>query len=228
MSKGKYGARDTKIDCGSILKIYSKSFRKKLDVDIVMQCAPVILGEKISNILITEEENRKEAETIFHYAGFSTYLLYRGNKKIIMLIYNRNIFWDYIRKKECSEFLELCGYNLKTEKIAAEIFSKIAPKFSRYMKTKKEFPHELGILLGYPLKDVQGFIENNGKNFLYSGYWKVYSDLQSALITFESYHRAKSILVKMLLEGFSVRKILGMHRISKQAIEEENSTENVG
>ena len=41
-----------------------------------------------------------------------------------------------------------------------------------------DFPHEIGLLLGYPPEDVSGFIENGGKNFLCSGYWKVYKGRQ--------------------------------------------------
>ncbi len=38
------------------------------------------------------------------------------------------------------------------------------------MNQGKQFPHEMGLLLGYPVEDVVGFMENNGKNYLYSGY----------------------------------------------------------
>ena len=44
----------------------------------------------------------------------------------------------------------------------------------------KRFPHEIGVLLGYPAEDVKGFVVNEGKNYLYSGYWKVYGDLSEA------------------------------------------------
>ena len=37
------------------------------------------------------------------------------------------------------------------------------------------FPHEMGVLLGYPVEDVRGFMEQNGQNALYQGYWKVYA-----------------------------------------------------
>lgn len=46
--------------------------------------------------------------------------------------------------------------------------------YQQYLKEKKVFPHEMGLLLGYPPEDVKGFIHNQGKNYLYSGYWKVY------------------------------------------------------
>ena len=37
------------------------------------------------------------------------------------------------------------------------------------------FPHEIGAFLGYPTADVQSFIEKEGRDFIMTGYWKVYS-----------------------------------------------------
>ena len=38
------------------------------------------------------------------------------------------------------------------------------------MEEKGAFPHEIGLLLGYPVEDVLGFIRYQGKNYLYTGY----------------------------------------------------------
>ena len=41
---------------------------------------------------------------------------------------------------------------------------------------KDGFPHEIGLFLGYPPEDVRGFIENETRNYKFTGYWKVYGD----------------------------------------------------
>ena len=47
------------------------------------------------------------------------------------------------------------------------------------LKDADEFPHEIGLFLGYPPEDVEGFIqEPNGQK--YTGIWKVYGDVRSA------------------------------------------------
>lgn len=43
-----------------------------------------------------------------------------------------------------------------------------------------EFPHEVGLFLGYPPEDVEGFIENKARSCKITGYWKVYSDEEKA------------------------------------------------
>lgn len=57
-------------------------------------------------------------------------------------------------------------------------------------------PHEVGIFLGYPLADVDAFIQNKGRNYLLNGYWKVYSDVPRAEQIFNSYDKAKIKVLK--------------------------------
>ena len=74
------------------------------------------------------------------------------------------------------------------------------------------FPHEIGIFLGYPLADVQGFIANNGKNCLLCGCWKVYSDPESARRTFANYDRCREILCDKLQKGCGLFRALELSK----------------
>ena len=74
-------------------------------------------------------------------------------------------------------------------------------RFSTHMNQGDGFPHEVGLLLGYPVEDVVGFIEQKGKNYLYSGYWKVYKDVEEKKKLFESYEEAKEQLILLLANG---------------------------
>ena len=56
---------------------------------------------------------------------------------------------------------------------------------------KENFPHEIGIFLGYPYEDVIGFIENKGNSYLTNGYWKVYSNKDEKLKLFDEYNKIK-------------------------------------
>lgn len=50
----------------------------------------------------------------------------------------------------------------------------------RRLRPAGDFPHEIGLFLGYPLADVVGFMEHRGQNCTYCGCWKSYSDPKSA------------------------------------------------
>ena len=41
----------------------------------------------------------------------------------------------------------------------------------------KEFPHEIGIFLGYPLKDVLGFMGYGKKELTEVKNWRIYGDV---------------------------------------------------
>ena len=53
-----------------------------------------------------------------------------------------------------------------------------------------EFPHEIGLFLGYPPEDVRGFLEHRGAKSLAVGYWKVYGNVEKARRAFRRYCRA--------------------------------------
>ena len=76
------------------------------------------------------------------------------------------------------------------------------------MQYNKDFPHEIGIFLGYPLMDIYGFINNYGKNSLYTGYWKVYHNKKEAIKTFESYNRCRDFYTSTFLNGKGILEIM--------------------
>ncbi|MDE7122430.1 MAG: DUF3793 family protein, partial [Oscillospiraceae bacterium] len=71
-----------------------------------------------------------------------------------------------------------------------------------------EFPHEIGIFLGYPIEDVLGFIENHGKNYVFNGYWKVYGNAEQARRTFSNYDKCRMFLCNKLKQGYSIYQAL--------------------
>ena len=47
-----------------------------------------------------------------------------------------------------------------------------------------------------------------GRDFLYSGYWKVYGNLEDTLKTFEAYDQARDYVIGMTGSGNEIRDIL--------------------
>lgn len=52
-----------------------------------------------------------------------------------------------------------------TERCVAELI--------RRVRHEEDFPHEIGLFLGYPSEDVSGFIKHGAKNSKCVGTWKV-------------------------------------------------------
>lgn len=64
-----------------------------------------------------------------------------------------------------------------------------------------DFPHEVGVFLGYPLLDVTAFIETKGQNCIACGDWKVYHNEQEARCLFCKFKHCKDVYVKVHSEG---------------------------
>ena len=170
---------------------------------IANQCAPVLMDVKPSNLLIltrTEEALFQQMEEIegiscirLHSGKKSTWLLYRKDRLEAVLI------WPQVR-----EFLKIYGYGRLT---IEEMLARMAWRYMLYKEKQVDFPHELGVFLGYPLGDVKGFIKHQGKNFLCSGYWKVYQNENRARETFQLYRAVRDVMLKMLSAGRSLYEI---------------------
>ena len=78
----------------------------------------------------------------------------------------------------------------------------------RRLRSDGEFPHEIGIFLGYPLEDVDGFITHQGENCKLCGCWKVYGNVEQARRTFASYEKCRVFLCAKLSKGCNILQAL--------------------
>ena len=185
---------------------------KALDMQLAFQCAPVLMNYKISNLLIVEKEKIDSVKQLFAKTELSCKLVMVSEEKSAFLIYREEALKSYLECRKVRELMESFGYeNYELEKILEE-FSR---KYTEYVSSSGSFPHEMGLLLGYPVEDVIGFIQNDGENFLYSGYWKVYTNLSEALEHFERYNLAKETAVRMVSEGKDIFQILHIGSFQK-------------
>ena len=61
-----------------------------------------------------------------------------------------------------------------------------------------EFPHEIGFFLGYPTKDVLGFMGMNNLPLVGSGPWKMYGKLEESLSTLKDHLAARESVLEVL------------------------------
>ena len=69
------------------------------------------------------------------------------------------------------------------------------------------FPHEVGLFLGYPPEDVEGFCRNGGRNYKLSGPWKVYGRVEEAKVRFETFRRCRDALYRHVEEGRTLAQL---------------------
>lgn len=71
-----------------------------------------------------------------------------------------------------------------------------------------EFPHEIGYFLGYPCDDVYEFIAQRGENCKIFGAWKVYTNVEQALATFDAYRACTQHLTFIYQQGCSLAHLV--------------------
>jgi hypothetical protein len=67
------------------------------------------------------------------------------------------------------------------------------------------FPHEIGIFLGYPLKDVMGFIGHPSLKFIKIRAWKVYGDARLSDKRYQDFREARAKVLK-IISGISEKE----------------------
>ena len=173
------------------------------ETQAVLQCAPLLTGIKMSNLLHVREDQQMDA--MFEMTPVSGRILYRKDGRISVLLYRERRLKRFLSVGKVRRLLDSFGYR---DMELPEILSRLSDRYQRHMDGKGDFPHEIGLLLGYPPEDVSGFIENGGKNFLCSGYWKVYKDPARARRIFDGYDRVREAAIRMAGSGTGIRDII--------------------
>ena len=70
-----------------------------------------------------------------------------------------------------------------------------------------DFPHEIGLFLGYPPVDVEGFRRNGGRNCKLCGPWKVYGPVEEARQRFRTFHRCRAALCRRVASGMTLAQL---------------------
>ena len=177
---------------------------KSLQVQLILQCAPFLKGIKIACILNITEENSRELYEILEGTEIKFKILTRNHGKCLVFLYRRESFSRYLKRTDVREFLGSYGYeDVETEKM----LERLSKRVCQYSDGEICFPHEIGAFLDYPIDDVKCFIEKDGKDSLFSGYWKVYNNPGRAKMIFWAYDKAKTSAVNEYLIGKSIRDI---------------------
>lgn len=172
--------------------------------NIALQCSLVLSGIKPSNLLIYSNHCEGCISEELKNTGAEHMKLYTGKNDSVSIIFNREKLEEALLDEENIEFIKQYGYE---DFSVNSVIEKLAGRYTEFKEGKAEFPHEMGIVLGYPLEDVSGFIENNGKNYLYSGYWKVYKNAEEKIQLFKIYKDIKKYFVEQIENGKQIHQI---------------------
>lgn len=172
--------------------------------DIIRFCAPTLAGMKTGSLfscMFSEEKelrdeirslNRRLAEK-----GLCVLALSIKKNRALLYFFRPGMLKQSLNDKRACQLLAQRGYPSGNP-------GRCISKLMEQLRNAPEFPHEIGLFLGYPPEDVQGFIEQHALNSKCTGCWKVYGNLKQAEQTFERYKRC----TKCYLENWQQGKTL--------------------
>lgn len=126
---------------------------------------------------------------------------------MLLFVYNRKLLASVLEKSGIKSYLADKKYPVQ------EGFDAVLHELVFRLTQKAPFPHEIGLFLGYPLEDVDGFIRHEGAFAKYSGYWKVYGDTANALKTMKLYKTCRDYCTRLVAGGMSIPSAAEKYRL---------------
>lgn len=177
----------------------------RLSLLLAIHCAPVLSGIKAANMVTVTQGEYTGIQQILLGTEISCHFFKTRNDMGILYLYREKELISCLHLEETAVFLKKFGY-LSND--FDEMLSHLAGRMDSYCNGEIEFPHEIGVFLEYPLADVTGFLQNKGKGFLYSGYWKVYHDVPETARKFTQYDTVRLWMVMAVVIGWNIQDIM--------------------
>ncbi len=165
---------------------------------IAYNAAPTIEDHKPSSLVVFTSQGKNSMflwkqygpEICFDF-GLDYFELKKRSECIIVLLYRKKWLEVHLDVQHNQLFLQKMGYS--PEDTIEEKLQRLSKRFEMFC------PHDVGIFLGIPVEDVEGFILHKGKNCMMCRYWKVYADPQRAETLFNAYDMARSSIAEYVV-----------------------------
>lgn len=185
--------------------------------ELIEHCSPTLASIKAASLFTYTYKSLKELHVRVTYwnskmkrKGITFDILSEnvGVNKALIYVYRRADLEKILNRDEIRSFLLNHGYLIDDNEIVGGVnCENIILQLKKKFEKLNQFPHEIGIFLGYPIGDVKGFIENHGCNCKCTGYWKVYCNEEEATKTFRKYKKCRDIYMNLWISGRSVMQL---------------------
>ena len=174
---------------------------------LVHTCAPTLAGLKTASLINIPFSDKKEINR--EISGLNRKYCKKG-LRIIPLCYKIDHVLLYIYRpamlrrdmeNPCAKcLLQEMGYCFTHADTGVA-------QLAKRMRTEKDFPHEVGLFLGYPPEDVMGFIRHKETGCKHVGDWRVYGDAEAAKKTFARYQKCRTVYRNLFSAGKSMEAL---------------------
>ena len=174
---------------------------------IIKYCSPTLAGLKTGSLFSCSYDDQNELLGFLRELNLSLgskgirFLPLRfKNKKALIYAFRPSRLFTELKNEEAEKLLEERGYH-------TDNCGKCLACLRKRLSESEDFPHEIGLFLGYPVEDVKGFIENKASCAKCAGCWKVYGDADKAQRTFDKYRKCTEICCTLAAKGYSIERM---------------------
>lgn len=174
---------------------------------IVRNCAPTLAGIKTGSLFTCPVDSREALLNAVRKLnrrlvpkGLRIIPLRFSEQKALIYLYRPNKLRRDLAQETAEHLLRRHGYNTGScEQCVVHLVKKL--------RQQEEFPHEIGLFLGYPPEDVRGFMENNACGCKCVGCWKVYGDEAAAKKKFAQYKKCTRVYCEQHARGKDIERL---------------------
>ena len=179
---------------------------------LVLEVAEVLQGAKPANLVSIVNRRRpcgrnlyqlwkEHGDALLTESGLQVRALADRGSSILLLFYRPEALSALLTQKNVSVILGKSGYlePANPERVLSELEKKVSGDC---------FPHEIGVFLGYPLKDVVGFMGWSRLSFSCQGPWKIFGDPGQSLRLAETHRECRCRMSLLLSSGSNPREYL--------------------
>lgn len=208
---------------------------------IVHWCAPTLAGAKPANLFTFVFEDgpacrscpadgcRELTRRAFSQAlkacrerlkpagiGIDALTVRRGGA--LLFVYRKDLLKQRLQEPEVAAFLMERGYNPFDGRGCISEISHRIRRMDRGVLPQgyAAFPHEIGLLLGYPYRDVVAFMDNRAGG-VRAGAWMAYGDIEEARACASRYRRCRYLCEELDRRGTPLEQLACMDEASMEA-----------
>ncbi|MBO4939189.1 MAG: DUF3793 family protein [Oscillospiraceae bacterium] len=177
------------------------------DAYLIRHCAPTLAGLKTGSIFVCPYETQealldsvRQMNRRLHCKGLRVLPLRFSEKRALIYIYRPKKLSADLADSTAAKLLQQYGYN-------TDSCEKCVVTLIRKLRAQADFPHEIGLFLGYPPEDVCGFMENNACGCKCVGCWKVYGDEDAARRKFALYKKCSRVYWDQWKKGKNIERL---------------------
>jgi hypothetical protein len=177
------------------------------ECQVVRHGAPTLAGLKTGSMFSCPAASREEAlrevgrfDRMLRAKGVRFVLLHFDKGRALIYLYRSAYLRRDLCDREARTLLRALSYPLWN---AEECVEKLAARVA----DSAEFPHEVGLFLGYPPEDVRGFIQKGPRNCRSVGCWKVYGDRAAAERRFAQFRKCTAAYVGLHARGRTLERL---------------------